>query len=188
MALFPRVSSFGPVSAHPFRQEFSPFFNLFNDTFNELQKISSTTERSFTPRFDVKESKDAYTLDGELPGIDQKDITIEFTDEQTLTIKGHSEQFKEVGQPPKAGESAQEKKGKPSEVTTPAKSEVAKDEASQHTYWVSERVVGEFSRSFNFPSRVDHDNIKASLKNGVLTIVVPKLSKPAAGSRRINIE
>ena len=53
-------------------------------------------------------------------------------------------------------------------------------------YWVSERSVGEFERRFSFPGRVELENVKASLKNGILSVVVPKVL--AQQSRRINIE
>lgn len=63
------------------------------------------------------------------------------------------------------------------------KREEKKEEAK---YWVSERSIGEFSRTFTFPGRVDQDGVKASMKNGVLSIVVPK-SKKAEG-RKISIQ
>jgi len=185
--LFPR-SSFGPT-----RHELGPFFNLFNDTFNELQKISESATRTFTPKFDVKEAKDAYTLEGELAGIDQKDIAIEFTDEQTLTIKGHSEHSRETGEHPAESEAVevekqvdQSKTSDNKEVATTGATEVAKSEP-QYTYWVSERSTGEFMRSFSFPTRVDQNNIKASFKNGILSVVVPKLAKQNL-NKRISIE
>jgi HSP20 family molecular chaperone IbpA len=177
------------------RQEYAPFFDLFNDTFNELQKLSESTGRTFAPKFDVKELQDKYVLEGELPGLEQKNVSIEFTDEQTLTIKGRSESYKEEGEKPQTQEatndqSAQETNGKSheesKEVATTGNKEVA-NHNPQHTYWVSERSVGEFARSFAFPNRVDHDNVKASLKNGILSIVVPKLQK-AKEARKINIE
>ncbi|SMY30333.1 unnamed protein product [Zymoseptoria tritici ST99CH_1A5] len=56
--------------------------------------------RSFTLKFDVRETKDNYELHGELPGIDQKNINIEFSDAQTLTIKGRTEHHREEGTPP----------------------------------------------------------------------------------------
>jgi len=40
--------------------------------------------------------------------------------------------------------------------------------------WVSERSVGVFDRRFNFQGLIDQDNVKASLENGLLTVVVPK--------------
>lgn len=185
MALFPRVpSSFGP-----FRHELGPFFNLFNDTFSELQKISDSTSRVFSPKFDVKEVQDKYILEGELPGIDQKDVVLEFADEQTLTIKGRTEHHREEGHKPvPANDSKEETAGPASatkEVTTTGPKEVAKHEP-QHTYWVSERSVGEFARSFSFPNPIDHDNVKASMKSGILSITVPKLQK-AKTSRKIEI-
>lgn len=204
----------------PARHEVAPLFSLFDDTFNELQKATRHARRQFNPRFDLKESKEAYSLEGELPGIDQKDLSIEFTDEYTLTIKGRSERHAERGRRPEAVES--EKAPAAEEATTsetssvkshqatvedeePANSSAAVQEnteatATAHTaepveaekkpteghYWISERSVGEFSRSFSFPQRVDQDAVKASLKKGILSIVVPKA--PAPESRRINIE
>ena len=53
-------------------------------------------------------------------------------------------------------------------------------------YWISERSVGEFERRFSFPGRVDQDAVKASLKNGILSVVVPKIVRGEA--RRIVIE
>lgn len=188
MALLPRLSSFGPS-----RHELGPFFNLFNDTFSELQKISDTASRSFAPKFDVKEAHDQYILEGELPGIDQKDVTIEFADEQTLTIKGRTEHYREEGQKPDGGEQSRqstgEGKGQQQSATTEVATTGSKDMARhdpQHTYWVTERSVGEFARSFAFPTRVDQENVKASLKNGILSVVVPKLQKVNT-SKRIQI-
>jgi len=52
-------------------------------------------------------------------------------------------------------------------------------------YWVSERTVGEFSRSFSFPGTIDVDAVQANLEHGILKVVVPKKEKPA--SRRIEL-
>ncbi|OAP61044.1 hypothetical protein AYL99_06048 [Fonsecaea erecta] len=186
MALFPRIpSSFGP-----YRSELGPFFNLFNDTFSELQKLSDNASRTFAPKFDVKEAKDSYILEGELPGIDQKDVIIEFADEQTLTVKGRTESFREEGTKPDQAKAVEGKKDEATtsgskEVATTGSKEVSKAEP-QHTYWVSERSVGEFARSFSFPNPVDHEKVRASMKNGILSIVVPKLQK-AKTSKRIEI-
>jgi len=168
-----------------------PFFNLFNDTFSELQKLSDSASRTFAPKFDVKEAKDNYVLEGELPGIDQKDIVIEFADEQTITVKGRTERVRQEGTEPTATEvdaNGKNESGQASsstEVTTTGPKDVAKHDP-QHTYWVSERSVGEFARSFSFPNPVDHDKVKASMKNGILSIVVPKMQK-AKTQKRVHI-
>ena len=49
----------------------------------------------------------------------------------------------------------------------------------------SERINGEFSRAFRLPRMVDSKNIAASMKNGVLTVLLPK-AESAAG-RKIEI-
>jgi hypothetical protein len=46
-----------------------------------------------------------------------------------------------------------------------------------------ERSVGEFARSFSLPDPVDHENVKASMKNGILSIVVPKMQKSKTQKR-----
>lgn len=209
--------------------EFAPLFRLLDDyashqssrqgdEFGNFGNISQL--RSFQPRFDVKEVKDSYELHGELPGVEQKDIQIEFTDAQTLSIKGRTERHRESGTPPAALEGQQEQSRitagdsasdtssphyqpptvEDENATSSANTEqqmtttnTDNNQVQQHTqqrpqsrYWVSERSVGEFSRSFAFPSRVDQDNVKASLKDGILSIVVPKASAPV--TRKINIE
>lgn len=108
------------------------------------------------PRFDVRETKDSYRLDGELPGVDKKDIDIELSDDNVLTIKGHSER----------------------ESTS---------EDPDQSWWCSERSVGEFRRSFRFPDSVDREGIDASLKDGVLSITVPKTAESSV-SKRIDIK
>lgn len=180
-------------------------FRLFDDfdrqSFSNLDRQLQSV-RSFTPKFDVVEKKDSYELHGELPGIDQKDVTIEWTDNNTLSISGRHEHFREQGQRPQGfiespGKEQKHLEHQPTVEDDPAeketqvskqsdKREVGKAEAPEARYWVSERSVGEFHRSFAFPARVDQDAVKASLKNGILSIVVPKARAPQP--RKITIE
>jgi len=46
--------------------------------------------------------------------------------------------------------------------------------------------TGEFQRNFNLPFELDGEGIKASVKNGVLTVSIPR--KAAAEKRKIAIE
>jgi HSP20 family protein len=48
-----------------------------------------------------------------------------------------------------------------------------------------ERVAGAFSRSFTLPKTVDAEKIVASLKDGVLTLTLPK--RPEAQPRQIKV-
>lgn len=53
-------------------------------------------------------------------------------------------------------------------------------------YYRSERSHGKFQRSFTLPTEIDVDKTKATFKNGVLTLTVPKLQKTKG--KRIEIE
>jgi len=205
MSFFPRFAA----------GEFAPLFRLLDDyDTHRSSRTGFSSVRSWAPKFDVKEVKDAYQLDGELPGIEQKDIQIEFTDPHTLVIKGRTEREYPSGTPPAAVEDAQatgaieaapegtetpkshqasvEDEDAPAQTTEVNDSAVEKatpkeaPAAPKSKYWVSERSVGEFHRTFSFPTRVDQDAVKASLKNGILNIVVPKATAPT--SKRITIE
>ncbi|MCJ1459876.1 hypothetical protein MMC28_010255 [Mycoblastus sanguinarius] len=221
----------------------TPFFPLFGNVGSEIAPLfrlldSATADfvpasprqalRSFTPRFDVRELGTAYELQGELPGIEQKDLQIEFVDERTLLIRGRTgsenastndkaaetvEPTKAVAADEAANDNASEKSAnyqkasvedeyvdaaaETSEaegVKTPANAtaEVVPTAGTKKfaepsfKYWVSERSVGKFERRFSFPGRVDQDAVKASLRNGILSVVVPKVV--AKEARRINIE
>jgi len=209
-----RMSFLSPVSRFSVG-EFTPIFRLLDDyASHQLNKCSApstttTTTRSFQPRFDVKEDKDSYQLEGELPGINQKDINIEFTDVQTLTIRGHTKRsiqsdtsaLEEITKSAQESTShvayqkpsVEDESSNPSDagINTPTSTvvstpEVKKVEQPKQRYWISERSTGQFSRTFNFPARVNQEGVKASLVNGILTITVPKAQAPVA--RKIQIQ
>ena len=53
------------------------------------------------------------------------------------------------------------------------------------TYYTTERSYGSFTRAFTLPDGVDTDKIKAELKEGVLTLLVPK--KPESQPKTIAV-
>ena len=69
-------------------------------------------------------------------------------------------------------------------LSVSGKRESEKTEQNE-TYYASERSYGSFTRSFTLPEGVDADKAHAELKNGVLTIAVPK--RPEAQPRKINV-
>ncbi|KAF2757052.1 HSP20-like chaperone [Pseudovirgaria hyperparasitica] len=205
MSLFPRG----------FTQEFSPLFRIFDEYDRAMQTARTQSSLpSFTPKFNVSETKEAYQLHGELPGIAQKDINIEWADSNTISISGRTESIREEGTRPNAaglieqsGDANKENDSgyhkptveeDPTEQSSTPKTEITGQITRTNTntqvtpktdtpkFWVSERSVGEFHRSFSFPARVDQDAVKASLKDGILSVVVPKAGKPM--SKKINIE
>ena len=190
--------------------DFAPVLRLLADyDVHRTSTGQSASIRAFQPRFDVREDKNSYQLQGELPGIDQKDIQIEFSDPQTLVIKGRverehhegdksvidsagriTEQGEEHGngyqKPSVEDESAEGKKEGQQIAKSEGKDVQHHQQRPKYKYWVSERSVGEFHRSFSFPGRVDTDGVKASLKNGILHVTVPKSMHKE--SKRIQIE
>ena len=106
------------------------------------------------PAVDIAESDKAYEITAELPGMDESNIDVKFSD-GTLTIKGEKKDEKE------------EKK---------------KD------YYLSERRYGSFQRSFGVPDGVDADKIEAHFKNGVLTVMLPKMPQAQKSEKKIAIK
>ncbi|KAL8789835.1 MAG: hypothetical protein Q9213_000903 [Squamulea squamosa] len=213
-------------------QSFAPFFREFDSLFpSENFMIRPQRQlRPFTPKFDIEEVGDSFSLRGELPGINQEDISIEFINDNTLVIKGKIEQsstqtnLADVKGKAIEGSSSSsspntitadnasetsanyhkatveddyvdagaEKEGVSTttqDVATPASTNatefVTTPEQPRSKYWVSERSVGEFQRTFSFPGKVNQEAVKASLKNGILSIVVPKAVRQG---RKIAIE
>jgi len=199
MSLFPR-----------FQTDFPTLSRLLDDPFyhpmaHEHHTSTSRNQRVFQPNFDVHETKDSYHLEGEIPGVsDKSKLDIEFVDSQTLVIRGRiershtidntgSEEGREhkskkptVEEAGEEGKKEEDKNEEGKEMTKGGDQSVAKSHGPQRKYWVSERVVGEFQRSFSFPQGIDQDRVKASLKDGILYVDVPK--KQQKGSRKIAVE
>ncbi|KAJ4289985.1 hypothetical protein N0V88_006786 [Collariella sp. IMI 366227] len=247
MSFFP-ASFCAPAAAET---NYLPLFRLLED-FDNYSRESQTTQSAptrparrrqcvrkaraplptFNPRFDVRETEHTYELHGELPGLNKENVNIEFTEPQTIVIRGRVERSysteadntnntaiesttptepaaeteKEAEKPRRNSHQATveddpEDENTPSssratsprpEAAKPATQEVAKTKTQtriQHQpgpkYWLSERSIGEFTRSFSFPARVDHDGVTASLENGILSVTVPKTRQMAV--RRIVI-
>ena len=193
MSLYPRVNN-----------DFTNLFRVLDDYVSQATprefSLSSPAVRTFSPKFDVKEGKDSYELHGELPGVEEKQVNIEFTEPQTIQISGRVETRQSSSSEDENGDG-----GKSSGYQKPAvedENEDSNQNAVQRTdqgrdvvhrrgdagsrWWITERAVGEFSRTFSFPTRVDQDNVTATLKNGVLKVVVPKAKKQE--TRKINIQ
>ncbi|RDL34614.1 uncharacterized protein BP5553_07742 [Venustampulla echinocandica] len=201
-----RKMSLWPRSALSSEPSFGSLFRLL-DEFDNYHGGSVSGKvalpKGFNPKFDIKENKGDYELHGELPGVDQKNVNIEFTDANTLTIRGHVERSYEEGTPPKGSIEGPSRAGaiegkKPHKATVEDEGGSAVQQTTQQQavqkqpetsgagkIWVSERSVGDFSRSFSFPDRVDQDHVHASMKNGILSVVVPKAKK--AEARKIPI-
>jgi HSP20 family protein len=61
-------------------------------------------------------------------------------------------------------------------------------EETKKDYHYSERSYGVFRRSFALPEGVDADKIEASMKSGVLAVVLPKSAEAQKKSRKVEIK
>jgi len=77
------------ISFDPFR-ELENMFKRYNDPLSRnyiAKENESMMSGSWAPLVDIKETKDAYIIKGELPGMDKDDVNVSI-DKNTLTIKG----------------------------------------------------------------------------------------------------
>lgn len=133
------------------------FDSLFNNTMDSVFNNYRTVS---VPKVDVKETENAYSLDMELPGRTENDVNIEL-DHNTLTISSKKEE-------------------------TTEKSEGTEKNNNSGKWLIRERRTSEFSRSFRLPEDVDNENVKATFKNGILNVMMPR--KALATPKRIAIE
>jgi HSP20 family protein len=59
-------------------------------------------------------------------------------------------------------------------------------EKKDHNLYLCERTYGNFTRSFQMPAQVDTGKVNAVFKNGILTLVLPKVEE--AKPRQIDIK
>ncbi|OGM40864.1 heat shock protein [Aspergillus bombycis] len=195
MAFLPNISG-----------DFAPLFHLLDDYDVHRAcrpKRRTTPVRSFTPRFDVYEINNNYHLNGELPGVNQASLDIEFTDPHTLVIKGCVErnysdstsntneqaEFLIDASSAKSLQPTVEDEDEEASDAASAKSSkqvtVQEQTKSHYKYWIAERPVGKFHRAFTFPIRVDQNTVKATLKDGILSVIVPKEAAPTLKKIRV---
>ena len=105
------------------------------------------------PASEASGNDNSYHISIELPGVEEKDITLS-AENGVVSLKGEKK-------------TEREEKGE--------------------TWYFSERQYGSFSRSFRLPPDADEDKVKADLKNGVLTITVPKMRDEPKVNRRVKI-
>ena len=183
-----------PASSAP---GFSSLFRMLDDfdryAQQQLGGAAATSVTSFSPKFDVAEHDKEYVLQGELPGVAPENVEIEFTDNQTMVVRGHAERTHTEGdrdllEAPEAPKQIEGGAGEAKKETHVSKAKKGEEKATAPAprYWVSERSYGEFSRVLKFPTPVDPDSVQAKFKNGILDIRAPKAEKK--GGRKITLQ
>ena len=118
----------------PRRHDFDLIEDMFRDPFFDERE-------SRVMKTDIKEKKDKYVIDIDLPGYEKENIKIEVED-------GY--------------------------LTVHASINSNKEEKEEGKFVRKERYVGSCSRSFYVGEDVKEDDIKATFRNGILKLEVPK--------------
>lgn len=122
-------------------------FDLIDRIEQQLSQQLQNAER--VPAAEVHETSDAFEVVLELPGVDKAAIDVKATD-RTLVISAERRSSRELPAQP-AGE------GQPAQAPL-----------------LSEFRYGTWSRSFRFPVAIERDQLKASYRDGLLTVTAPK--------------
>ncbi|KUG21445.1 heat shock protein, hsp20 family [hydrocarbon metagenome] len=115
----------------------------------DLQKSENTAVtdkirnvKTFTPRVDIYETREALFLIADMPGVDEKTVDVEL-EKNILTIAGRVENGVVKG----------------------------------YSLVFSEYEVGDYERTFTLSDEIDREKIKATVKQGVLRLELPKAEK-----------
>lgn len=136
---------------------------LFDGFFSDYGMPSFGFERPFSamtpagmlkPQVDIGASDKEYSITVEVPGVSEKDVTVEIVN-NTMTIRGEKKQEKEE---------------------------------KEKNYYRVERSYGSFQRVLSLPQDADQEDVKATFKNGVLTVAIPRKTLPKSEAKRIDIK
>lgn len=146
-----------PLSYHPVFRLHEEIDRLFDSAFSEVGfprlGLPSTrrlfdaalpdwrNERWLRPNVDVAGDEKKYEISLDLPGLTEKDISVEVRGD-TLIVKGEKQE--------------------------------TLDESKDKKFYRVERRYGSFQRTLSLPEDADADAIQASLRNGVLTLEIPR--------------
>jgi HSP20 family protein len=136
----------------------SDFDRYFESFFGDSILAPAARVLNQLPAVDIRETENAYVLDMDLPGYDEKNIDVH-VDGSSLTIAAKDEEARDV----------------------------KKDEENHGTYLLRERRVRSFNRSFKLPENADPESVSAAFKNGILNLQIMKRAEAQKRTIQINV-
>ena len=128
-----------------------------DDLFDDFGNGFFSRAREVAIHSNISETDHEYCITAELPGMTEADVDVSITGER-IVIKG-------------------EKKSETEEKS---------DEKGREFHRI-ERSSGSFQRSLTLPFKIDPDKVVAKVKDGVLTVTVPKPSEAIAETKKIRV-
>ncbi len=137
-------------------QEFEDMFNRYTRAVGwpRVGRGEVVETADWSPRVDIAETPQAYTIKAEIPSVDKDDVKVSI-DGGMVTLSGERKQEKEE-----------------------------KDK----TWHRVERFYGAFSRSFALPDNIDAAAAKATFKDGLLTLEIPKTAPSVPKGVEVKVE
>lgn len=139
----------------------SPFTSLrkqIDTLFEDLDGDIFKGKSGFAVRSNVSETEKEICITAELPGLEEKDVDVSVSGNR-ISIKGE----------------------KKSEV------EEKKDDDGREFHRI-ERSSGSFQRMMNLPFDIDSDKVKATVKDGILTVTIPKPAELLEKTKKITVK
>ena len=131
------------------------------DSFFDSPLVSFPGNPNKSPPVDVQETDNAYLVEAELPGFDEKQIKVHVEGGKLSIESGKQEETKE-------------------EKDTARETDAA--------YLIRERRNISFSRSFTLPENADTEAVSAVFKNGVLSLEIKKRKESSRKLIEINAQ
>jgi len=135
-----------------------------------------------TSSYKVKDG--AYELRIEVPGLKKEEIELEVK-ENTLFLRGKHEV--DERKPVKIDKEPVKDEGKTEPKETSAVVEKEKGTSTDLEEYTGKYEKYEYRHSFYLPKDVDVEKIATTLENGVLTVTIPRMTKPEEKARKLEI-
>lgn len=161
------------VTREPFRQvhrDYSDFERLFEGVFGGSRSLTARA-----PEVDVREEKERYVLQADMPGLSEEEIEVR-VENQVLTFGSRSS---ETGD-------GRQSSGRGTAETSAGQQSAPEEREEEGQYLLRERSRPAYSRSFSLPRDADPRAIEASYSGGVLTITIGKAEEAKPRNIQIN--
>jgi HSP20 family protein len=151
-----RRNNFVPLIAEPVFRDFDRLFDALTTAAAPNLRASLAQNDAAIPPINIWHDDTTVVVETDLPGVTPDQLEID-ADRETLTIRA-------TRRTQTTNESRTETPAEGSETNGVGKRTIIR----------TERTEGRFERSITLPTTIDPDAVKATLKDGVLTVRLPR--------------
>ncbi len=160
---------------------------------HDLAQTGFSDHTMISPRIDTRESKTAYYVDVELPGLESEEkVQLKWVSSRTLLVqavverKGTPED--DVGPASEAGDGDGGAVKQEADIDK-QQGKGSESKKQQRVFLtLAERRIGLYGRALDFPVDVDHDATTAKLSAGILMLTVRKVEEEKKIDKTVSVE